>query len=159
MAIVTHFHNDADLSYAGRSLGYWCDQLPSTVLMPGAGTGLSWGAGGINDEAEVAISALGTNCLPLLLSRLQSEYSPYQLGLRKVLAKFRVISPSEVNKVQNRREQALTGIALLGRKADAILPAIANLKRGDPWLSSAASYLTTRIRAANQAGDTFETER
>jgi hypothetical protein len=155
---IVHFRSASGAMYAGKALSYWCDQLPPTVQMPGIGfTRMHRSSairlrqqtlGEIEDQAEAAINELGTNCLPVLLGRLQRDYSPVQFEARKVLAKLRIINPSEVGVWQDRREQALTGIVLLGSRADAILPELTRLQgNADPWLSAAAGYTVRQITA------------
>jgi hypothetical protein len=154
MLLVTEFRNGSERRYAGKSLTYWCDQLPPTIQIPGVGFMVNRSG---ESQAEKAISTLGTNCLPVLLSRLQTEYSPIRFALRKALAKLRVIRPQEVGQWQVRREQALTGIMLLGRNADRVLPKLAILRgSADPWLSSAAAYMATEITAAKHEDENLE---
>src|SRR5882762_6896004 len=71
-------------SYAHKTLSFWCDQLPFTEQrLPRYGGGFTRAFRGSTNQAEQntfrelewqalhAIDALGTNCLPKLLARLQ----------------------------------------------------------------------------------------
>jgi len=157
-------------SYAHKSLSFWCDQLPFTEQgLPRYGGGFTRAFRGSTNQAEQntfrelerqgldAIDALGTNCLPKLLARLQKRNSPLQHESRKLAARLGLIKRSEVGLWHMRRMRALTGIVELGDRAKGIVPELTALKADpDPWLSAAASYALSQI--ATKAAERLDFE-
>lgn len=140
--------------YHGKPPSFWCDHLPFT----GFGGRFTRGYRSSTNQTEAnslremqfqaleAVNALGTNCLPDLLARLQRRNSPLQLESRKLAARLGFIKRSEVGIWHMGRMRALTGIVELGDRAQGIVPELTTLKtNADPWLSAAASYALNQI--------------
>ncbi len=155
--------------YSGKSLSYWCDQLPLTdglfyvARIPGIPV---WGwpsfskrattpaesakIANLEDFAFEAIDALGTNSAPGLLARLQTrpskleaEWAHLQLKF-KLRPKDKLRSPIPVLRSQQQRTQALTAIVYLSHPC--FIPELSRMTNSpDPWLSSASSYALATI--------------
>src|SRR3954470_11104211 len=86
--------------HQGKSVSLWCDQLPVTVpfpLNPHGFARMTRNTSSLTEQFQLqdqeragllAIQALGTNCMPYLLSRLCEKHSPLQLKWRNAAAKW-----------------------------------------------------------------------
>jgi hypothetical protein len=155
--------------YSGKSLSYWCDQLPFTdglfyvARIPGIPV---WGwpsfskpattppesvkIASLEDFAFEAIDALGTNTAPGLLARLQTKPSRLEAEWAHLQLKFKLRpknqlrSPIPVLRSQQQRTQALTAIVYLSHPC--FIPELSRMTNSpDPWLSAASSYALSTI--------------
>ncbi len=163
-SLIICLRSSREACYDGKSVSFWCDHLPPTVQLPGAGFAKGFYSSTnlqenkmlreMQEQALVAIDALGTKCLPELLSRLRRKDSPSQIQIQsRILAvRMGLIKPSG-----DPREMALTGILELGDRAKAIEPELTALKNDtDPWLSAAASYAVKSIRPRETGPQSWE---
>jgi hypothetical protein len=114
--------------YGGKPLSYWVDHLPYERVYAGSPwytkqlkeartrNDPTWV---IRGNAFAAVSAIGSNGFPYLVTRLQDQDKPIELWLRRlvVMVATRIgFAPSRFqNSARLRREQVLVAFAWLGR--------------------------------------------
>jgi len=153
--LVICLRSSSDRLYAGKSVSFWCDRLPYTDMIDGSFARKYRSATNpaeqdslrdMEKQALLAITTLGTNCLPELLGRLRAVNSPLQFETKLAAAKLGLMKQTEVRNWHMRRMSALTGIVELGPAARDLVPELASLTDdADPWLSAAAGYALKQI--------------
>jgi hypothetical protein len=134
--------------YDGKPLRFWCDHLPGTFQFPGADFVRGFYGSTNQQEAKelrhtqeqalLAINALGTDCLPELLTRLRKKPPTSKIEIQ---SRWLAIRTGLMKPWRDPREMALTGIVELGHRARLIDPELTALTTNtDPWLRAAASY-------------------
>jgi hypothetical protein len=160
IVVLVLLQRSPEPSHLGKPLNFWCERLPTTMQITISGfSGFSlahshpYSADLVvreairrtNDSAIAAIQAMGTNCLPMLMKRLDRSVSR-SITIRKFAARAGLIKKSSVGIEHIRRDQALTGILALGHRAEIIAPRLEELTRSpDPWLSAASSHALTNV--------------
>jgi HEAT repeat protein len=97
--------------YQGKRLGEWLrdfDRGPGTPAFA---------------NAEEAVRAMGTNCLPMLMSELRAQESPLVEKLLRLTAKQRWVRVSYTQH-WTRWERAVSGFWALGQRAEPAIPAL-----------------------------------
>jgi hypothetical protein len=144
--------------YAGQALSFWIDQLPARLVMtngwseayPEAYATLAEAQA---DQARVqraaadareAVRHLGSQCLPVLLGRLNTRSDNHLGGVTVGLGlKLHLLKPSSrvVRSAALVRGQALMGILELGQEARGAVPELVVLARSkDPEVKLAARH-------------------
>jgi len=98
--------------YAGKSLSVWLQELPSSGTKPGEG-------------AVNAIRAMGTNALPTLLARIQTELPLWKMKLNPILNKQHLVK-FRFRASDFDRTKVVVAFEILGPVAT---PAVPNLVR------------------------------
>lgn len=112
--LIFCFAGPKEPSYNGRSLSFWLEE---------------WGKSYNNrtNPATIAIRAIGSNGVPILLARLSEDESPGKLGFWQFVGK---VVPEELNPINQDITRAVTAaeaINLLGVEAKSAFPTLTNL--------------------------------
>jgi len=144
--------------YAGQPLSFWIDQLPARLVMTNGSSEAYPGdyatlAEAQADQARVlraatdarkAVRHLGSQCLPVLLRRLNTRSNSHAVSVAVGWGlKLHLLKPSSrvVRSAAEIRGQALTGILELGQEASSAVPELVVLVRSkDPEVKLAARY-------------------
>ena len=159
--IVAFSHSEP--SYAGKPLSFWIDQLPARLVMtnsyaesyPAAYATIAEAKADearllrASAEARKAVKALGRQCLPSLMHRLNtrddSVLSGRLVGWGLKLKLLKLTSRAARSAAQI-RGQALTGLFELGPDASPAIPDLLALaKSRDPGIRAAACHALERL--------------
>lgn len=125
-------------TFEQKPISYWLNQLPSRLLAPdGRGYGISL-PGPVGTATETrsnqgrkqafkALDAIGTNCLPILLARIQTKDIGFMKPVWNWAERWRMVEASSAREASFRRGQALTAFAYLGSRARPITPHLLEL--------------------------------
>lgn len=147
--------------YGGHSLSYWLDRLEPTVISPAQelrhwppekfrnpGALAAWIAltSDLHLRSAQVLSNAGPECLPVLLARLTTKQTQFQMRfLREFAYAVRLTDRGPfpgTDYGEVRRGQALTAILLLDKRAAPLVPKLAGLaaEDSDDSVHRAASY-------------------
>jgi hypothetical protein len=150
-------------TYRGAPLGYWLDRLPvkiavsngalitmegGTMNLPNQGISVNFGTLSQYEKelAFLAVEAIGTNCLPLLVTHLGATEPEFPSWLEKWGVRMKLLNPARGLTCEIKREQALTAILRLGELARPIVPELISLSRSkDARVSLAAGHALQKI--------------
>ncbi len=152
--VVTFILVPNEPSYNGKSLSYWLDRLPCTLIGIDGSVAVAMPISyksaeeGKADRARVsemarqaknAVDAIGTNGLRTILSRLRSRDSKAKLTVQDWAARLGLLNPG-LPSAEKRRGQALTALWRLDDRARPVAPGLVTLTKSDDIGIRAAAF-------------------
>lgn len=130
----------AEPTFEQKPISHWLNQLPSRLLDPdGRGYSICF-PGPVGTATEIrsnqsrkhafkALDTIGTNCLPILLARIQSKDISFMRPVWDWAERWRIVEASSAREASFRRGQALTAFSYLGTRASSVAPQLLELTR------------------------------